>query len=1149
MPKQLKIHPNERIDITDFLRGSTEYTQESMTAIHKRLLLTRESLFLDGFRIELADQTANPGQLTVYNGNAIDHDGFHLNNEDQINTGRTITLGSPSTTYYLEVQYTESDTDTDARAFWDPTYANSGAIPDGREFTLNVATRIAQDWEVVTPVSTTAFTVTSTPSSTRVPVAKIITDGTGKITTAVNPNLSLVPAADVLAKDFSIGDTSLRLTSTRIFPDTGTITVDYGGSSAESVNITANDREEQILTISPALSNNQVAGAIVRLTSGSGRWVKERVSSTPVSADIDHKIKFFGGDEYTGVAYSTSKDDFGERDDNGVRSIKDYVDFISAQIREMKFGSMRPDSKNQAPPSAFSAEPRYFESAGGIQGARGAMVTIGDGTTTFGDFNGTDETPFIDAAAALANNGGVLYVKNGTYTIGSTVNFSATKPVHIVGDGTDATDIDSQVAAGPVFSFSAASICSLSNLSVGTSALYHPIVVEISSFGQFVIRNCVVGGSIDAGDSQLFYAENTRIAGASGANAVSFSLADTEKYFVNCNISAASDAGISGTLNELYVSNCKFTGAGEGIHGTTSATKNVHISNCIFTVESSAIEFDVSATNVHISNCTYAPAATLSLSDHFFQVGGPVTRVDIIGCKADVAYTGTSVGSKAFLIRVDGGADPVRGLAIQNCNLTSTDDSQYVTALQIGVSEEVVGLSFSDCVIEGFQTGVNVDSTSSFRTLLNVRGCLFEMNTAGPDRTGVSVSGSINSEVVVEDSDIRSAGGYTIDSSLNQGYLFVENCFLTGGDGIIRTHSSAEGTVIRSNYLDMGTSETGAVEAIYVSNNGAFFNGKILIEDNTLDVFAGSSADAAGIRLDTVENAVVRGNHIVRVVSGSAGFARGISVEGGTYVIVKDNVINGVGASGAVGADTADIYLLGSDIQCSDNVLNTEETYGIRYEYDGDTDVLISGNVIHMGLQTQHAIHADQVSGGTNEITRLKIYNNTASGFSYAGTTSAIFVNADTGSDVVEIVGNVIQETTFNAGHQGIEFTGGPCDNIRVDRNSILGVVSGSTNRSATTRAIDFDCVAQVGSISNNVIQWCDAGFQGQGIYLNGLNSGIITGNSVLPDASGGRDEILTGASSNNCYGIANIVGVSGRSGTVNFTAGLNNTAASNKLN
>jgi hypothetical protein len=69
---------------------------------------------------------------------------------------------------------------------------------------------------------------------------------------------------------------------------------------------------------------------------------------------------------------------------------------------------------------------------------------IGDGVTSFGHYNGTDQTPFLQAITDLSppagapfsgpNGGGVIYILPGTYTI--TTNFDLHYPISFIGIGT-----------------------------------------------------------------------------------------------------------------------------------------------------------------------------------------------------------------------------------------------------------------------------------------------------------------------------------------------------------------------------------------------------------------------------------------------------------------------------------------------------------------------------------------------------------------------------------------------------------------------------------------------------------------------------------------------------------------------------------------
>lgn len=70
-------------------------------------------------------------------------------------------------------------------------------------------------------------------------------------------------------------------------------------------------------------------------------------------------------------------------------------------------------------------------------------VTIGDGTNSFGDYEGTNQTPFTSAITALSS-GGVIYVGQGTYTFTAAVDIS-TAGITLVGAGVGETVITGDI--------------------------------------------------------------------------------------------------------------------------------------------------------------------------------------------------------------------------------------------------------------------------------------------------------------------------------------------------------------------------------------------------------------------------------------------------------------------------------------------------------------------------------------------------------------------------------------------------------------------------------------------------------------------------------------------------------------------------------
>ncbi|NJL55183.1 hypothetical protein HC928_08335 [bacterium] len=448
MPDSLKVHSGERVDLVDYVQGSNTYTKEVNKFAFERAWLDRRSRIIEGFRVRVEDQTSFPGMITVFNGNAVDRQGQLVNNETTVEDSRSVTLLGTGLNFYVEIEFVENESNTDARFFWDPTVANTPPEPDGSEFGLNVATRLTPDWRVVTPVSTTGFQQTTNPNSLRIPVGVFRTDGSNRVSTgATNPGLVLVRPASVLESDTIVGATQVRVVDARLFPAVPfTVDVDFGATGVESRTVTAVDRVNGLLTVSVALANAHSSGAIIRTTSGAAELVQQKDDPSDPALDSllatpghpDFAQRMWQANEVRGSGLISSKEAFGDRDDLNLRALKDYVDYMAAQIRELKFGSPRPEVTNSAPPLAFGARPRYFDPAGGVQGARSNSVSIGNGTTSFGDFNGTDGAALLTSAiAALPAAGGTIFVKAGTYTFTTAVTLS--KTVRIVGEGVAST--------------------------------------------------------------------------------------------------------------------------------------------------------------------------------------------------------------------------------------------------------------------------------------------------------------------------------------------------------------------------------------------------------------------------------------------------------------------------------------------------------------------------------------------------------------------------------------------------------------------------------------------------------------------------------------------------------------------------------------
>ncbi len=84
-------------------------------------------------------------------------------------------------------------------------------------------------------------------------------------------------------------------------------------------------------------------------------------------------------------------------------------------------------------------------------------ITIGDGTNSFGDFEGTDETPFNDALAALPASGGRIEPGEGTYTFTTTLDITD-DDVQLVGVGRERVLITGALASAAIIKITGSNV-------------------------------------------------------------------------------------------------------------------------------------------------------------------------------------------------------------------------------------------------------------------------------------------------------------------------------------------------------------------------------------------------------------------------------------------------------------------------------------------------------------------------------------------------------------------------------------------------------------------------------------------------------------------------------------------------------------------
>ena len=235
MPKELKVIPNERVDLDDFVYGTSTFSVDSLKDHVHRLLSGdyRGGFVFEGFRVEITSLINRT--FIVHNGVAVDRDGFLLTMEDDPFNKNTdfnsteVTLPGLVVNQHVMIEFEMLDADPDDRTVWDPTFANPGIIdsdndvvpaPKGKEFSDLIPTRRVKSWKIVTDSS---FTDTTDRNTVRVPIAILPVDAGGHIAIGA---LDIEGITSTVMEKPSAGGTSfLNVANSRIFDSNGGISI------------------------------------------------------------------------------------------------------------------------------------------------------------------------------------------------------------------------------------------------------------------------------------------------------------------------------------------------------------------------------------------------------------------------------------------------------------------------------------------------------------------------------------------------------------------------------------------------------------------------------------------------------------------------------------------------------------------------------------------------------------------------------------------------------------------------------------------------------------------------------------------------------------------------------------------------------------
>lgn len=1078
MPKRLNIHPNERVDLVDFSVASSSYTTEKASFTLDRTYRDAFARFLRGFSVSF-----DGNQITVFNGVAIDRSGEVLNNEDQANASRTVTLPTtPSQAYYLEVLFTEAQTDTDGRAFWDPTFTNPSPVPSGRDFLLNVSTTWTPDWTV--EFNTTGFATSVNPNSRRIPLIQVKTGVSGLIDPgSAGFQFGTSVLSSVMLEDVQSGTTSFRVVDPVAFRIGDAINVDALGSGLEAATVANIDYVNGIITLGGPLTNAHLAGSIIRRTTG-GTFLLQETNPNDLVGRADVRKRMFQGDEIRGSALTVDRDGLlpTDRSDLDVATIKDEVDFLSAQIRELKFGSLRSDTNQASLPVSYSALPRYFDNAGGVAGARSFSITIGDGVNSFGDFNGLDELPFLTAAAFLQTlpvPGGSVFVKRGTYSFTGPVTLASSTTV--VGEGRTSTFIINQSTTDPAFICSSAGPVvnvTFKDMALQRTVLATTDVVEASTSGvRLSFEDCSLTGDIASptaptavyGRDSLF--RNIVLAGTS-----------TAVRLQNCDfIGTSGVANIQGGTADSVLNSCRFfTGSALQL---TSVT-NLVLNGCSF-ITPTVLSASTSASNVRVVNCTHTGTAA-SATAVIDLANSTDTLVQ--GFRSVSTQNGTSAGTRGSIVNFSGTATR----ALVTDSILRAGATSFVDGVRFGATSTTACAVRNSVVADCFAAVIHQNSVAY--STLDVADVTVVPSASGRCHYGVRIEHSATNRCDASVSDSR----FFLDGS-----QATYTCF-----GVSVTGTSNHSDMVKVADCSFGLLSA-SLNSSAVSVSGTSDVCKSISVVGCKLIAPNGAPQASLLRSNASSAVVMSGNSAADIVSSNAEV---VSVSDSASVVFSNNNISDV----ISGAATIVLFTDCSNVTANGNNVDitpafSTEVFVHRTASGSSSNVAISNNNItlrHTASVTAYGVYVDAASGITNGTVSHNRILSTG-----GGVLNGIRVDSTGTTEDVLVVGNSISESVANAATTPIfiDRVSGTFTNLVVNSNCVS-----APNASRTpTPAIFVKDVTGV-TITGNSGDFAG----GIGIETQACVGLSVTGNSIQQSyLLGGTDVLVLGNTLDSALG------------------------------
>lgn len=760
-----------RVNLAEFRRSTVGddtadgYASSAEAHVRDRALLDEIGRIADGFRVEIPDQTTNPGLFVVHNGFAIDRAGRPFERDDDADSQQSKTLSLVSTTHFVEVEQRWVLGQVDSRAFRNPEWDNGTAPsgdprPAGREYTRQVATRWVCDWKIL--ANTTGFTAVATPSSRRIPIGVLTTDGTGKITGATTAawKSTIREAVAPLGK-------TLKCWSTRIAPGTFSVEIvdPTTGGVVHTDTVTANDRANGFLTISAGPASAVRAGCVVRNSTASPPvFLAERTAALPLqtaaapwptTGSQDARARLFNAG--AGRGHSVLQDPYSTtlaRSTVQLSSDTRWRAAVEAKFLELTRGGMLPadtadifdDRIGQSrPPRVVPSNDDWTQRVRGVPGAAGPTISIGSGTDSFGDLNvnaftGGFQECMQRAVDYLSTTGGTIQLRPTatSYTIGNTSIFiaSITKKIAIVAEA-----IVTIFATGtePILSLFKADV-EMENLWLRRDAACNvAAVMAVTGTGlgggdATTVRGkrCLIEGLVattqqnvvdGAFEACIFAATNV------GAGSNGYGLyGKWQGEFRKCTLSSAINAAGSRALladagSKSRFAACSFLTSGAAITAMVELlvdAADYTFEDCAFTGDTGAVCFTGAPNRLTLDRCSNSGTAGM-------LAGLDAASLTMRGCR--VTFAADQIG-----VSLLSSAGNTSGHRIDDCTFTQTASSGGSRLGTAIVMADVENVRITDLKTLNCDRGVSLTGVVK---RLSARRLDFECTTAGVGRVGV----------------------------------------------------------------------------------------------------------------------------------------------------------------------------------------------------------------------------------------------------------------------------------------------------------------------------------------------------------------------------------------------------------------------------